>query len=259
MSLNAHIPSHRKPRTSKINKVLRAGVTGGVMGTIALTTAASPASAAEKKDTSAETVETPTVTHSLAGSTAQAADSLKTSALQYQVREAQAQATARAQHEARQLKKKAEAKAQAKRKAEAARAKAAKASDRASRSSARTPLGGGNAASLIGFLKAQVGKSYVLGASGPSSYDCSSLTQAAFKQVGVSLPRTSQPQSTAGKSVSLDSLQKGDLLYWGSAGSAYHVGVYVGDGKFIAAQNSSTGVVEKPLSYDQPTGAVRVL
>jgi hypothetical protein len=37
------------------------------------------------------------------------------------------------------------------------------------------------------------------------------------------------------------------------------VGVYVGGGKFIGAQNSSTGVVERPLNYDQPTGAVRVL
>ncbi|MEU5548058.1 NlpC/P60 family protein, partial [Streptomyces sioyaensis] len=51
----------------------------------------------------------------------------------------------------------------------------------------------------------------------------------------------------------------GDILYWGSAGSAYHVGVYIGEGKFIGAQNPGTGVVERPLSHDKPTGAVRVL
>ncbi|MEU5548076.1 NlpC/P60 family protein, partial [Streptomyces sioyaensis] len=51
----------------------------------------------------------------------------------------------------------------------------------------------------------------------------------------------------------------GDILYWGSAGSAYHVGVYIGEGKFIGAQNPSTGVVERPLSHDKPTGAIRVL
>ncbi|CAM5482445.1 C40 family peptidase OS=Streptomyces tendae OX=1932 GN=GUR47_17845 PE=3 SV=1 [Streptomyces tendae] len=108
-------------------------------------------------------------------------------------------------------------------------------------------------------MQAQVGKAYVSGATGPSAYDCSGLVQAAFKQVGISLPRVSQAQSTAGTQVGLDNLQPGDILYWGGAGSAYHVGVYVGGGMFVGAQNSSTGVVEKPLSYDPPSGAVRVL
>jgi cell wall-associated NlpC family hydrolase len=235
--------------------------TGGVLGAIAFTTAISPASSAAEKvaaksDASAETEavsKVGTVSHSVAGSSARAADSLKTTALQYEVRQAEAKATVRAQEAAQK-----KADAAAKRKAEA-RDKAADA--RASRSTGRTALsaGSGNVSSVISFLKAQVGKPYVLGASGTASYDCSSLTQAAFKQVGVSLPRTSQPQSTTGTSVSLDSLQEGDLLYWGSAGSAYHVGVYVGGGKFIGAQNSSTGVVEKPLDYDPPSGAVRVL
>lgn len=233
------------------------------MGTIALATAISPASSSAAADqqeapakSAAETTEVANVSHSVAGSTARAADSLKTTALQQEVRQAETKATTHAQDEARKLEKKADA--AAKRKAEA-RDKAAEA--RASRSTERTSLsaGSGNVAGMISFLKAQVGKSYVLGASGPNAYDCSSLTQAAFKQVGVDLPRTSQPQSTAGTSVSLDSLQKGDILYWGSAGSAYHVGVYIGDGKFIGAQNSSTGVVEKSLDYDPPTGAVRVL
>ncbi|MGH3312349.1 MAG: C40 family peptidase [Streptomyces sp.] len=264
MSPNAHIARHRKPRAAKIDKALRAGLTGGVMGTIALTTAVSPASASETKNTSVEaadtakTAETAAVSGSVTGSTAQAADSLKTTALKYELREAQAKAAGDAREQARKTKEKAEAAAE--RKAEAAREKAAKAAERASRSSDRTALstGGGNVAGMISFLKAQVGKSYVMGASGPNAYDCSSLTQAAFKQIGVSLPRTSQPQSTAGTSVSLDSLQKGDLLYWGSAGSAYHVGVYIGDGKYIGAQNPETGVAEKTLDWDPPTGAVRV-
>ncbi|SCK50932.1 C40 family peptidase [Streptomyces sp. WMMB 322] len=255
MSRNAHIPRHRKPRTtSGLNKALRAGATGGVMGTVALTTAISPASsAAEKHDKAADTAEMALVSHSVEGSTTRAADSLKTNALQREVTQAETKAAKSAQTTAHKAKQAAE------RKAEAARKKAAE--ERASRSTERTALSApsGNVAGLISFLKAQVGKSYVLGASGPSSYDCSGLTQVAFKQLGVSLPRTSQAQSTEGTSVSLDSLQKGDLLYWGGAGSAYHVGVYVGDGKFIGAQNSSTGVVEKPLDYDPPTGAVRLL
>lgn len=256
MSRNAHIPRHRKPRNSNVNKALRAGATGGVLGAVALTTAISPASsAAEKQDEATETVETAAVSNSVEGSTAKAAESLKTNALQRQVTAAETKATESAQETAQKAKKKAEAE---KRKAEAARKQAAE--SRASRTSERTalPSGSGNVAGMIGFLKAQVGKSYVMGASGPSSYDCSGLTQAAFKQLGVDLPRTSQAQSTEGTPVSMDSLQEGDLLYWGGAGSAYHVGVYVGGGKFIGAQNSSTGVVEKSLDYDPPSGAVRL-
>ena len=77
--------------------------------------------------------------------------------------------------------------------------------------------------------------------------------------VGVDLPRVSQAQSTAGTQVSLSNLQPGDILYWGGAGSAYHVGVYVGGGQFVGAQNPSTGVVLRSLDYDPPSGAVRVL
>ncbi|MET9870533.1 C40 family peptidase, partial [Streptomyces sp. NPDC006386] len=100
---------------------------------------------------------------------------------------------------------------------------------------------------------------YVLGATGPNSWDCSSLLQAAFKQAGISLPRVSQDQSTVGTPVSLSNIQPGDILYWGSAGSAYHTALYVGDGKFVGAQNPSTGIAEKDLAWDPPTGAVRVL
>jgi peptidoglycan DL-endopeptidase CwlO len=262
MSANVQITSHRKPRTSRVNKALRAGVTGGVMGTLALTTAAQSASAAERP---AEA----TTAHDLAGSTAQAADSLKTAAEKYEVQQAQQQATQQALAEAEKVMKKAKAEAKRKAAAEAAHRRAAEARTEAatSRSSDRASLSigvsvgpaTGNAATLVNFLRAQVGKAYVSGATGPSAYDCSGLTQAAFKQVGVSLPRVSQDQSTAGTQVSLSALQPGDLLYWGSAGSAYHVGVYVGDGKFIGAQNPNEGVVERDLSYDQPTGAVRVL
>lgn len=256
MSRNAHIPRHRKARTGNLNRALRAGATGGVLGTVALTTAISPASsAAEKPERAPETVEMATISDSVEASTARAADSLQTNALQREVRQAESKATDSAQAAAHKAEKAAQL---AKRKAEA-RKKAAAA--RASRSSERTslPAAGGNVTELIGFLKAQVGKSYVLGASGPSAYDCSGLTQSAFNPLGVNLPRTSQAQSTVGTPVSLDSLQQGDLLYWGGAGSAYHIAVYIGGGKFIGAQNSSTGVVEKSLDWDPPTGAVRVL
>ncbi|GEB48651.1 MULTISPECIES: C40 family peptidase [Streptomyces] len=273
MSPKAQIPSHRKPRSRKMNTALRAGVTGGVMGTIALTAAAAPALASDKS-APAETVEMPTLSGDLESSTSRAAESMQASAQQYQLQEAKDAAATKAKEQAQENKEKAEAKAraeakrkaEAKKKAEAAAQRASRSAERSSLSTASAPASetaskpqGGNVATVLNFLRAQVGKSYVLGATGPSAYDCSGLTSAAFKQVGIDLPRTSQPQSTAGTPVSLDNVQPGDILYWGSAGSAYHVAVYVGGGKFIGAQNSSTGIVERPMSYDQPTGAVRVL
>lgn len=274
MSPVAHIPSHRKPRQAASTRALRAGVTGGFL-TLAVAGAAVPASAAESKAAPAEsTLEMPTVSATLASTAAQTADATQQAASDYELQAQQDQAAAHAKTAAKKAKAEADRKAkeaqearEAARKAAAKRAAEAKAqAAKASRSAERTTLSTagvsnatGNAATLISFLKAQLGKAYVLGSSGPSSYDCSGLTQAAFKQIGVSLPRVSQDQSTTGTPVSLDSLQPGDLLYWGSAGSAYHVGVYVGGGKFIGAQNPSTGIVERSLDYDMPTGAVRVL
>ncbi|WP_189958046.1 C40 family peptidase [Streptomyces alanosinicus] len=270
MSHTAHIRSHRKPRRSASTLAMRAGVAGGVLSTLAVAGASGSANAAEPVT---QTLELPTLTADLAAQAAQSADATQQAAANYQLQAERDTAAANAAKQAKadlaDAKQKA---AEAKKKAEEAARKAAAA--RASRSTARTTLSTssdsgststststatGSVASVISFVKAQIGKSYVLGASGPSAYDCSGLVQSAFKQIGVSLPRVSQDQSTAGTQVSLSNLQPGDVLYWGSAGSAYHVAVYVGDGMFVGAQNPSTGIVEKPLSYDPPTGAVRVL
>ncbi|WP_043264952.1 C40 family peptidase [Streptomyces sp. CT34] len=264
MSPNALIPSHRKPRRSASSRALRAGVTGGFL-TLAVTGTTVPANAVERPVS--ETQEIPTITAALATSATESADAAQQAAFNYERQALRDAAAAKADKAANKAKAAAEKKAEAEAEAKKAAAEARKAKEatqaRASRSDERTTLSTsnatGSAATLIAFLKSQLGKAYVLGSSGPSSYDCSGLTQAAFAQIGVDLPRVSQSQSTTGTPVSLGNLQVGDILYWGSAGSAYHVAVYVGGGNFIGAQNPSTGIVERPLSYDQPTGAVRVL
>ncbi|MEU6774527.1 C40 family peptidase [Streptomyces sp. NPDC046759] len=269
MSHTAHIRSHRKPRRSASTLAMRAGVAGGVLSTLAVAGASGSANAAEPVT---QTLELPTLTADLAAQTAQTADATQQAAANYQLQAERDAAAAKAAKQAKadlaEAKQKA---ADAKKKAEEAARKDAAA--RASRNAVRTTLAAttdsststststatGSAAAVIAFVKAQIGKAYVSGATGPSAYDCSGLVQTAFKQVGISLPRVSQDQSTAGTQVSLSNLQPGDILYWGSAGSAYHVAVYVGDGMFVGAQNPSSGVGEHPLSYDPPTGAVRVL
>ncbi|WP_108932988.1 MULTISPECIES: C40 family peptidase [Streptomyces] len=280
MSHTAHIRSHRKPRRSASTIAMRTGVAGGVLSTLAVAGASGAAHAAEPVT---QTLELPTLTADLAAQVAQSADVTQQAAASYQLQAERDAAAAKAAKQAKadlaEAKKKA---AEAKKKAEEAARK--EAAERASRTAERATLSAsadtgssstgagsstststststatGSAAAVVSFVQAQVGKAYVSGATGPSAYDCSGLVQAAFKQVGISLPRVSQAQSTAGTQVGLDNLQPGDILYWGGAGSAYHVGVYVGGGMFVGAQNSSTGVVQKPLSYDPPSGAVRVL
>ncbi|MFE0514654.1 NlpC/P60 family protein [Streptomyces sp. NPDC058964] len=77
----------------------------------------------------------------------------------------------------------------------------------------------------IAFARAQIGKPYVWGATGPGSYDCSGLTQAAWKAAGVNLPRTTYDQVNAGTTVSLGNARPGDLIFFYDDIS--HVGIYI--------------------------------
>jgi cell wall-associated NlpC family hydrolase len=229
--------------------------------------AAGSASAAEPVT---QTMELPTLTADLATQVAQSADATQQTAANYELQAERDAAAAKAAKQAKADLADAKTKAEAKKKAEAARKAAA--ADAVSRSSARTVLSAsaststnvaapasGSVATVIAFLKAQVGDAYVMGGTGPNAWDCSGLVQAAFKQVGVDLPRVSQDQSVSGTPVSLSNVQVGDILYWGSAGSAYHVGVYIGNGQYLDAANPSKGVVIQDLSGYPATGAVRVL
>ncbi|MCX5525832.1 C40 family peptidase [Streptomyces bobili] len=262
MSHTAHIRSHRKPRRSASTIAMRAGVASGVLGSLAVATAAGSANAAEPVT---QTLELPVLTGDVAAQVAQSANATQQAAANYQLEAERDAAAAAAAKEAKQDLAAAK-KAEAKKKAEEARKAAAEAA--VSRSTERTTLSttttasapaSGSVGTVISFLKAQLGDAYVMGATGPNAWDCSSLVQAAFKQVGVDLPRVSQDQSMAGTDVSLSNLQVGDILYWGGKGSAYHVGVYIGDGQYLDAANPSKGVVIQDLSGYPASGAVRVL
>ncbi|MFF3884819.1 NlpC/P60 family protein [Streptomyces sp. NPDC001914] len=104
------------------------------------------------------------------------------------------------------------------------------------------------AAKALAFARAQIGKPYVWGATGPDSYDCSGLTQAAWKAAGVSLPRVTYDQVNAGTTVSLADAQPGDLVFFYDDIS--HVGVYIGDGMMIHAPKPGAYVREESIYYD---------
>lgn len=113
-------------------------------------------------------------------------------------------------------------------------------------------------AELVAAARSKLGDPYVYGATGPDTFDCSGLVQWAAKQVGVSLPRTSQEQWTSGTPVTADQLQPGDLVFSagsdGTASSPGHVGIYAGDGQVIEAPHTGANVRVRPLSQMSPTG-----
>ncbi|MFF7437846.1 NlpC/P60 family protein [Streptomyces sp. NPDC008122] len=114
----------------------------------------------------------------------------------------------------------------------------------------------GRAAAAISFARAQLGKPYVWGATGPSAYDCSGLTQAAWRAAGVSLPRTTYTQINAGRRVSRSQLAPGDLVFFYSGIS--HVGLYIGGGQMIHAPRPGAPVRIAPIDEMPFAGATRV-
>ncbi|MGC9380422.1 NlpC/P60 family protein [Streptomyces sp. MH13] len=107
---------------------------------------------------------------------------------------------------------------------------------------------GTKAEKALAFARAQMGKPYVWGATGPGSYDCSGLTQAAWKAAGVTLPRTTYDQVDAGTTVAVSQAQPGDLVFFYDDLS--HVGLYIGDGMMIHAPKPGAYVREESIFYD---------
>ena len=102
---------------------------------------------------------------------------------------------------------------------------------------------------VLNLAAKQLGKPYVWGAQGPSSFDCSGLTYYVYKNAaGITLPRTSSEQSKYGTTVSKSNLKAGDLVFFDTSGSnngaVSHVGIYVGNGEMIHASSSKEKIVQ---------------
>ncbi|GAA1366350.1 NlpC/P60 family protein [Catellatospora chokoriensis] len=104
-----------------------------------------------------------------------------------------------------------------------------------------TAYPGGPAGKAVQFACRQIGKMYGWGDAGPSTFDCSGLTMAAWAQAGVSLPHNARSQRANVKSVSRADLKPGDLVFYYS--DLHHVGMYAGNGWIVHA--SQTG---KPIA-----------
>ncbi|WP_407560643.1 NlpC/P60 family protein [Streptomyces sp. 184] len=129
--------------------------------------------------------------------------------------------------------------------------------DRAARDAARGPVQAPNAraARAVSYARGAVGSPYVWGATGPSAFDCSGLTQAAWGAAGVSLPRTTYTQAASGSTVSRSALAPGDLVFYYSGLS--HVGIYAGGGQIIHAPRPGATVRYAPVDSMPFVTAVR--
>ena len=109
------------------------------------------------------------------------------------------------------------------------------------------PVAGG-AATAVRVALSKLGDPYVFAAAGPNAFDCSGLTMYAWGQAGVSLPHNAAAQAADVQPISYGQLQPGDLVFYGSP--IYHVGIYVGGGNVVEANNPSTGVIEASVFWD---------
>lgn len=104
---------------------------------------------------------------------------------------------------------------------------------------------------VANYVKKFVGCKYVYGGSGPKSFDCSGLTMYVYKKFGISLPHSATAQSKIGTKVARENLQPGDLIFFRNYRTNKgigHVGIYIGNNKFVHASTEKTGVITSTLS-----------
>ena len=110
--------------------------------------------------------------------------------------------------------------------------------------------------SLVTLTRQQVGLRYRYGAKQPGkAFDCSALVQWVAGLFGRDLPRTAAQQAQTGIEVAKDTAQllPGDLLMFGRGKRVTHVGIYVGEGKYVHAANRRKGVIESEISKAKPS------
>ncbi|WP_354639743.1 C40 family peptidase [Kitasatospora camelliae] len=132
---------------------------------------------------------------------------------------------------------------------------------RATRGTDRLDLGdqppaSDRAAVALAAAVSKIGSPYVFGSTGPRTFDCSGLMYWSWRQAGVTLPRTSQAQASAGRRISLAEARPGDLVIFYR--DMHHVGMYAGGGVVVHAPYPGARVRYESVNAMPVTGVVRV-
>lgn len=115
--------------------------------------------------------------------------------------------------------------------------------------------------SVVQFAREQIGRRYVFGGTSPTrGFDCSGFTQYLGRAFGVNLPRTAAQQARVGQEIPRDRnlLRPGDLLTFGRGNRVTHIGVYVGNGRYVHASSGRGQITESNLDRPQ-SSLVRAL
>jgi cell wall-associated NlpC family hydrolase len=131
-----------------------------------------------------------------------------------------------------------------------------RATDPTSTYSGPIPSISGAAGKAVTYAFQHIGKPYVYAADGPSSFDCSGLTMAAWAAAGKSLPHNAAAQYSATARISKANLKAGDLVFYRGLG---HVGLYIGGGQIIDAPHTGTTVGKRSINILPPYGYGRVV
>jgi cell wall-associated NlpC family hydrolase len=114
----------------------------------------------------------------------------------------------------------------------------------------------------VALAKKAIGTPYVWGGESKSGFDCSGLLQYVWGKNGVNIPRTTYDQFKTGKAVAPNALRAGDAVFFKGSDSKNglpgHVGIYIGNGKFIEAPHTGASVQISTLAgYPGYMGARR--
>ncbi|CAI3271002.1 C40 family peptidase [Enterococcus cecorum] len=121
------------------------------------------------------------------------------------------------------------------------------------------PAPSGNGSAIVAEAYKHIGKPYVWGAKGPNTFDCSGFTRYVYLQVtGRDIGGWTVPQEGAGAIIPVSQAQPGDLYFWGSRGSSYHVAIALGGGSYIHAPQPGESVKVGSVAYFAPSFAVRM-